>query len=205
MHLQPDDQQQAPPSDPLAGGIPADLAFDDEPLEPLLYGAPVAAPTPGSVVELWQQGLDRSAACARALAAVLVQNHDWISRIGDLDRAEQCLRLAVASASPGAGVQLAACCGGLARILELKNQMAEAESFYRQALDLQEASLGARHEVTFTTGMRLLNLLETANRQDEAARLRSRLRVESQAGPADTGDANRLCAAALDWGKSATP
>ncbi len=61
-------------NEPLALGIPADLVFDDNPLDSLLYGARPIAPTPASVLELWEQGIDRSEACARAVAAELQQN-----------------------------------------------------------------------------------------------------------------------------------
>lgn len=105
---------QPPPLNAPPGlGIPARLVFDDNPLEPLLYGAEPVAPTPASVLELWDQGLDRSEACAHAVAAVLVQNPDSISQLTDLDAAEQCLRQAIKLNPAKHGASLAACWNSL--------------------------------------------------------------------------------------------
>jgi Flp pilus assembly protein TadD len=189
--------QQATANGPLSLGIPGNLVFDDDPLEPMLYRTEPTAPTPASVLELWERGLDRSEACARALAAVLVQNHDLISRIGDLDAAERCLRLAADSKTAmHRGAPLAACFSALGRILELKNQMDEAESFYRQALELQEKTLGAGHEATLATAISLIHLLEGSDRKEEAASLRNRLRAESLSSHEDDSSLWRLLVSA---------
>lgn len=100
MHLNPNEPQPAPPLAPLALGIPADLVFDDDPLEALLHGTQPVAPTPADVLELWRQGLDRSPACARALAAVLGRNPDFIG--GHASEELNDLLSAVAAAMPQA-------------------------------------------------------------------------------------------------------
>jgi hypothetical protein len=112
---------------PLTLGIPSDLVFDDEPLEHLLYGAEPIAPTPASVVELWERRLDRSEACARALAAVLARNPDLSGQIRDLDGVEQCLRLALESKPRTAAADLAAYRAALDQLLELKRQRTQTQ------------------------------------------------------------------------------
>jgi tetratricopeptide (TPR) repeat protein len=190
--------QKLAANDPLAVGTPVELVFDDEPLGPMLSGATPAEPTSASVLQRWQQGHDRSAACARALVAVLVKNPDAISQVTDLDSAEQSLRGAVESKPQREGLELAACLGGLGRVLELKQKTDEAERVYRQALEIQEKLLGAGHEVTFTTGLRLVHLLEQSNRKDEATRLRNQFEAQRLIDKEDDSNLWRLRSVALD-------
>ncbi len=198
MRPNPFEPVQTSASDSFSLEVPAGLVFDDDPLEPMLSGAAPTAPSPACVLDIWQQGLDRSEACARALAAVLVQSQEAISQISDLDGAERCLRASIESEPQREGVQLAACLSGLGRVLELEQRADEAESLYRRALDIQEKTLGSSHEVTFNTGMRLAQLLELSNRKDEATRLRIQLEARRLMDKEDGSNLNRLRSAALD-------
>ena len=93
-----------------------------------------------SVLDRWRLGLDRSVACARGLATVLARNPDAIGQGNALDQAEECLRRALAAASPGAGAELAANWNSLGRILELKDQTPPAVTCYRQAFNLLDSN-----------------------------------------------------------------
>lgn len=183
---------------PLALGNPGDLVFDDNPLDPLLYGTERIAPTPASVLELWERGLDRSESCAHAVAAVLVQCPDAIIKLRDLDAAEQSLRQAIESKSTKRSASLVACWGGLGRILELKNQKDAAERCYRQALELQKNAPDAKPEAVGVIALRLIQLLEESDRQAEAKLLRNRLRADSLSNKEDDTSLSQLRATALD-------
>ena len=183
---------------PLALGIPGNLVFDDNPLDPLLYGTEPIAPTPASVLELWERGLDRSESCAHAVASVLVQCPHAINNLRDLDAAEQCLRQAIESKSAQRGAPLIACWGGLGRILELKNQKDAAERCYRQALELQKNAPDAKPEAASQIVFHLIQLLETSGRQAEAKLLRNRLRADSLSNKEDDTSLSQLRATALD-------
>jgi tetratricopeptide (TPR) repeat protein len=182
----------------LSLGSPALLVFDDNPLDALLYGAESAAPTPASVLDLWEQGLDRSESCARAVAAVLVQRPDTIGQFRDLDGAEQCLRQAIEAKPAKACATLAACWSGLGRIIELKGQKDTAEACYCQALELLESSPDAKPDTASQIALRLIQLLENSNRHEEAGRFRNRLNAESLGVKEDNASLSQLRATALD-------
>ena len=160
----------------ITGETPADLIFDDEPLDPLLYGTTPVEPTPASALELWKRNLDRSPACARAIAITVARNPEGLSAT-DREVAEECLRLTIAANPPVEELQLAHCYAGLAYISTVKKNMAEVECCLRQALKLFEATLGLRNEQTHEIGKDLIRLLNETKREDQAETMAIRLEL----------------------------
>jgi len=145
MRLNPFAPAQPSAPDAFTLGVPPDLVFDDEPLEPMLCGGQARAPTPANVVEIWRQRRDRSPACTRALAAVLLKTPEALDQIVSIEDAAECLMAALESQPANQFAGRAACLAGMARILQLTDHPAEAETLYRRALDLlHRASHGTR-------------------------------------------------------------
>lgn len=145
MPLHPFNFPQAQVHDAFTLDVPPDLVFDDEPLEPMLCGGQALAPTPANVVEIWRQRRDRSPACTRALAAVLLKTPEALDQIVSIEDAAECLMAALESQPANQFAGRAACLAGMARILQLTDHPAEAETLYRRVLDLlQRASHGTR-------------------------------------------------------------
>lgn len=192
------DQGQLPSRDVLTLGVPSQLVFDDDSLTPILTGEPAMPPTPASVTELWLRGLNRSDECGRAFIAVLVKNPQAIKAAEELDEAEQCLRRALDRCADQQTAAFAAYLSALGRILESKQQPAEAEALYRRALALQEQVLGVRHKDTLATGRRLIALLDKTARQAEARKLRNIFQAREVPGDEEYWQQNRLRAFALD-------
>jgi len=178
MNTNPIEPRPPLTTEPFVTGIPVPLVFDDNPLDALLHGVEPIPPTPASVLELWERGLDRSAACASAVTAILLRSPDPGRLSIELEAAELCLRQAI-EAKPSKGeASLAACWSGLGRIHELKKQNDAAEACYREALELQRHAPVASLDATERIVQRLTHLLEISNRQDEAKHLRNRLKAD---------------------------
>ena len=158
-----------------------ELVFDDEPLEPLLEGIPSGKPTPADAMDIWRQGIDRSAACARALITVLANNKTSRSEI-DVDSVEACLRGRIEAKSVQDNLEHAANCLALARLLHMKDQQEQATAFCWKALDIQEACAGFNDPATQQTALELRSLLLAANKKEELARLRTRMLVQEMEG-----------------------
>jgi len=176
-----------PPPPPLPGEIPAELIFDDAPLEPLLYGGAPVPPTPANALELWRLNLDRSPACARAIATTVAKNPGELAA-PDRPVAEACLRAALAAEPPLDPLQLARCHAGLAELLKAGGHPDEVEHCCREAFQLLEAAAGLAHDDTQAAGLTLVRLLRETDREEQADRLSIRLRAAMLGDGADEFD-----------------
>lgn len=158
------------------------LVFDDDPLEPHLFGLGEAAPpTPADAVELWRLGLNRTDAAARAAAAILMRNPSRFAALPERGALADCLQTTLSSVRNGTAAgerHAAALLAALGALAEAQGDLREAERYLHEALSAHSRTDGPDHRDTESAVERIVGFLKRTGRPAEATEFRRARHVE---------------------------
>ena len=157
--------------------MPTDLVFDDDPLEPLLYGGASEGPTPANVLELWKRG-NREGGLIDAVAAVLVTQTELVKSIGGLKEIENHLweELEIAQFEERCG-RTADLLVALASMLRADGRFPDAIRLHRRAAEMLKETNGPNHEKTFQAYLGLVDLFMASGQAEEAGAVRCGIEI----------------------------
>lgn len=183
---------------PFCNTVPEDLVFDDDPLEPLLYGSNAVAATPANLVALWQTD-HGTRVPFDAVAAVLNNHPELLGRMADLNKTEWHLWQALESAQIAEQCpQVAEFFVLLAGIRRTEGRLSVAVQFQQQAVDIQKEIGGANHEKTLRTTAGLIALMEIAGQREAVETIRRGREVDRLFEKRDVGSLLSLRSLARD-------
>jgi hypothetical protein len=170
----------------------------------VLEKSKITAPQPQSfpsncVLDLWEQGIERYAHCAAAVARLIVAEPALVSGFADPAAVESALRAALSQNLTGGKISSPAFWfSATAQFMVLTARPSDAVAIYRQGLDHLKTACGHNHAETHILADEMERLLRRLGREEEACAIGHELRVKPLMAQDDEGSLLALRGNAYD-------